>query len=443
MPGGEYASASPTKKQTARERVEARQQAAMNLGSGQAHSVSAPIYMDEAGVGHKRLPAKIPRAQQAPDVLYMDGFGVGHKAPDHRDNNVMVGMPVNGVVVPDHSTAGTFAPADDRLNKMLFGSSQTDDGSGAVEAPMKPGSVFELDSSGNLLDGHASDVDESGATHTYDSHLPSVYSSGGGFGQASKAASIEEASDGHSLMRTSLLTSTDTLIDPQTRASAEPAPGHEKERPELALSWGQHDPIIDQPTLEERITKGAMRYANPNGATAPRSSKFSSYEAYNDSFELGSDRLMSGVGDGSISFAPTQNSVKITEDQGKTSGVAVGKAGTKSKGFVPNYFSGVTSKQKKDQYSATSAPQALDHSMIGFNVDSSGAPTMAQHFPAPTGSSVQGSHFAKSGPGPSPGTAVRDPRDVVRERLTAKAELHNGGPLTVNPYDKMFPDKGT
>ena len=440
----EFAQGSPSsKKHTARERVEARREAAMNVGSGQAHGIGGPIYMDESGVGHKRLPAKVPRAQQAPDVLHMDSFGVGHKAPDIRNNNVMVGMPANGVVVPDHSTPGTFAPADDRLNTMLFGSSRTDDGSGPVNAPMKPGSVFELDQSGDLLDGHASEVDASGVTHSYDTQLPSVYSSGGGFKQASKAASIEEASDGHSLMRTSLLKSTDTLIDAQTRASAEPAPGHEKERPELALNWGQHDPIIDQPTLEERITKGAMRYANPNGATAPRSSKFSSYEAYNDSFEMGSDKLMSGVSNGSIAIGPGQNSVKITQDQGKTSGVSVGKAGTKSKGPVPNYFSAVTSSKTKDQYSATSAPQPLDHSMIGFNVDSSGESSMAQHFPAPSGASVQGSHFAPNGPGPSLGTAVRDPRDVVRERLTQKAELHNGGPLQVNPYSEMFPDKGT
>jgi hypothetical protein len=408
------------------------------------------FHMDENGVGH-RQPSPISKARQAPPVIYMDQHGVGHREPESSEVNlppVMVGMPYHrefdnsgveqpmksGVLVRHPTDSNKFAEPDDSLREMMFGSMTTDTNGAVSQEPMKPGAIFGMDTQGNLL---PETVTEGNATFT--SSPPQAMTTNGGFKESSRGAGIELSTGGHSLITTSQVNS-GQVVDPNSPSTVQ----SNINSPRLAVNWGRHDPMIDDNTLRERLTSGAMRYDDPNSASTPVSSKFSSYRAYNESFDRGSDELMQQVNSGGLGIGPTQNSVKIESNQGTTSGEYVQKSGNKPKAKAPSLFSGITSNNKKNQYTVSGGPNSTtDSSMINFNINSLGEPTPAQHYPInkniPVGTpNVTTSNFGPSGPGPALGTTIKSPKDVVKDRLTQQLISDTGGPLTKNPYDEMF-----
>lgn len=411
------------------------------------------FHMDSSGVAHNR-PDPIPKSRQAPPVTYMDPHSVGHKQPESDQINLpprMVGMPyhrqfdtsgneqpMKSVLVRHPKDSNKFAEADDNLREMMFGATETTDNSGTKREPMKPGTVFGEDTDGNLIPvDHTENTDDGPVT--FKSSPPVPMTSDSGFRNATRASAIELASDGHSLITTSQVNS-GQIVDPSNPSVTQ----DNITSPRLAVNWGRHDPVLDDATLKERLTNGAMKYDTPNSASTPVSSRFSSYKAYNESFDTGAKELVRQTSSGTLALGPSQNSAKIEATHGSTAGEYFEKTGSSSKAKATNLFSGVTSNKNKPQHTVNAPhPTSTSSAMINFNISSSGEPKVAQHYPVKplTGPSLNVTtgnfpHGSTSGPGP--GTTIQDPREVVKRKLTQELEATTGGPLEKNPYDDLF-----
>lgn len=115
------------------------------------------------------------------------------------------------------------------------------------------------------------------------------------FTEASKAVQTENQSDGHALFR----------VDSSGK-------GH----------LGKHDPVVPMDVLKERLESNSMFGIN-SGAPTKKSSKFSSYEAFNQS--VGNARQVASVlpTTATVGDFRGQASMAVDSDQGKVIGVGI------------------------------------------------------------------------------------------------------------------------